>query len=161
MSFLKSAKFISDVELGCDMVEVEYVKYVEGENRYETFVDYYRTVPAGEWVEITSLKQNIRLEKFLDTMVEKTTEVLQKMCDVILESAQCSTRLMYASKILDPTFTPPVVNLSRAWQRTLVNEFCMSTLPELVYHCRNTRRLEKFFNVVRTIASECDACRVS
>jgi hypothetical protein len=156
-SFLKSAKFISDVELGCDIVEVEYTKYVEGENRYETFVDYYRTVPAGEWVEITSLKQNIPLEKFLDTMVEKNVEVLQKMCDVILESAQCSTRLMYTSKILDPTFTPPVVNLSRAWQRTLVDDFCMYTLPELVYHCNSERRLEKFFEVVRTIVSECDA----
>ena len=160
MSFLKSAKFLNDVEVGCDMVEVEYVKYVEGENRYETFVDYFRTVPAGEWVEITSLKNNIPLEKFLDTMVQKTTEVLQKMCDVVLESAQCSTRLMYASKILDSTFIPPVINLKRAWQRTLLTEFCMNTLPELVYHCKDNRRLEKFFHVVRAIASQCDAYTV-
>ena len=157
MSFLKCAKFVNDVELGSDMVEVEYTKYVEGENVYQDFVDFYRTTPAGQWVEITSLKQNIPLEKFLDTMVVKTTEVLQKMCDVILESTPCSTRLMYASKILDPTFTPPVVNLSRAWQRTLVDDFCMYTLPELVYHCTDDRRLEKFFNVVRVIATESDA----
>jgi len=157
MSFLKSAKFVNDVELGADFVEVEYTKYVVGENRYETFIDYFRTAPRGNWVEITSLKQNIPLEKFLDSMVDRTTEVLQKMCEVILESAQCSTRLMYTSKILDPTFTPPVVNLSRTWQRTLVEDFCMNTLPELVYHCNSDRRLEKFYNVVRTIVSECDA----
>lgn len=154
MSFLKSAKFVNDVELGCDMVEVEYTKYVEGENVYKTFVDFYRTTPRGQWVEITSLKQNIPLEKFLDTMVEKNTEVLQKMCDVVLESTPCSTRLMYASKILDPTFIPPVVNLSRAWQRTFVDDFCMNTLPELIYHCTKDHRLEKFFNVVRAIALE-------
>jgi hypothetical protein len=46
-SFLKSAKFISDVELGCDIVEVEYTKYVEGENRYETFVDLCRVKDLG------------------------------------------------------------------------------------------------------------------
>ena len=43
MSFLKSAKFVNDVELGADFVEVEYTKYVVGENRYDTFVDYFRT----------------------------------------------------------------------------------------------------------------------
>lgn len=154
MSFLKSAKFINDVELDCDFVEVEYTKYVVGENRYETFVDYFRTTPLGDWVELKSLKQNIPLEKFLDTMVEKTTEVLQKMCDVVLESTACSTRLMHATKILDPTFTPPRVNLSRQWQRAFVDDFCMETLPEVVYHCTDEARLEKFFNVVKLIQQE-------
>lgn len=122
-SFLKSAKFITDVEDGCDYVEVEYTKYVVGENRYDTFVDYFNTTPRGDWVELTSLKQNIPLEKFLDTMVERTTEVLQKMCDVALENTECSTRLMYASKILAPSFVPPVVDLRWSWQRTLVDDF--------------------------------------
>src|SRR6056300_341262 len=148
MSFLQSAKFINDVELGADFVEVEYAKYVVGENRYETFVDYFRTTPKGDWVEITSLKQNIRLEKFLDSMVEKTTEVLQKMCEIVIENVECSTRLMCASKILDPTFTPPYVNLRRSWQRALVVDFCMDVLPEIIYHCTDTRRLEKFYNIV-------------
>ncbi len=154
MSFLKSAKFINDVELGADFVEVEYTKYIVGENRYDTFVDQFRTSFLGDCVEVTSLKQNIPLEKFLDTMLEKTTEVLQKMCDVVLENARCSTRLMHATKILDPTFTPPYVNLSRAWQRTFVDDFCMHTLPEVIYHCRSDKRLEKFFNVVKLIQQE-------
>lgn len=153
-SFLKSAKFITDVEDGCDYVEVEYTKYVHDENRYETFIDYYNTTPRGDWVELTSLKQNIPLEKFLDTMVERTTEVLQKMCDVVLEQTNCSIRLMCASKILDPTFVPPVVNPHVAWQRTLVEDFCMDVLPEIVYTCINDARLERFFNVVRTIQQE-------
>lgn len=153
-SFLKSAKFITDVEDGCDYVEVEYTKYVVGENRYDTFIDYFNTTPRGDWVELTSLKQNIPLEKFLDTMVERTTEVLQKMCDVALENTECSTRLMCASKILAPSFVPPVVDLRWSWQRTLVDDFCMEVLPEIVYHCTNDDRLEKFFNVVRLIQQE-------
>src|SRR6056300_1184780 len=144
-SFLKSAKFITDVEDGLDYVEVEYTKYVDDENRYETFVDYYNTSPRGDWVELTSLKQNIPLEKFLDSMVEKTTEVLQKMCEVALDEVECSTRLMNASKILDSTFSPPYVNMRRSWQRTLVNDFCMEVLPEIIYHCTDDQRLEKFF----------------
>jgi hypothetical protein len=154
MSFLKSAKFINDIELDDEFVEVEYTKYVVGENRYETFVDYFRTTPLGDWVELTSMKENIPLEKFLDSMVEKTTEVLQKMCDVLLEETQCSTRLMHATKILDPTFTPPYVNLSKSWQRTFVDDFCMEVLPEVVYHCTDDARLQKFFNVVRLIQQE-------
>lgn len=153
MSFLKSAKFVNDVELGADFVEVEYTKYVVGENRYDTFVDYFRTTPRGDWVEITSLKQNIPLEKFLDTMVEKTTEVLQKMCDVAIEGAACTTRLMNASKILDPTFTPPYVNLRHAWQCALVHDFCMEVLPEIIYHCIDDDRLENFYHVVKLIVS--------
>jgi len=153
-AFLKSAVFITDVEEACNYVEVEYTKYVVGENRYETFVDYFNTTPAGDWVEITSLKQNILLEKFLDTMLVKNTEVLQKMCELVLDKAQCSTRLMYTSKILAPSFIPPVVDLRFSWQRTLVDDFCMEVLPEIVYHCNDDRRLEKFFNVVRLIQQE-------
>jgi len=153
-SFLKSAKFITDVEDGLDYVEVEYTKYVDDENRYETFVDYYNTSPRGDWVELTSLKQNIPLEKFLDTMVERSTEVLQKMCEIVLEQTECSTRLMYTSKILAPSFVPPVVDLRFSWQRTLVDDFCMHVLPEIVYRCTNDERLEHFFNVVRMIQQE-------
>jgi hypothetical protein len=149
-AFLKSAKFITDVEDGLDYVEVEYTKCPDG----ETFVDYYNTTPRGDWVEITSLKQNIPLEKFLDTMVERSTEVLQKMCEIVLEQTECSTRLMYTSKILAPSFVPPVVDLRFSWQRTLVDDFCMHVLPEIVYHCTNDERLEHFFNVVRMIQQE-------
>jgi hypothetical protein len=154
MSFLKSAKFVNDVELGVDFVEVEYTKYVVGENRYDTFVDYFNTKPRGDWVELTSLKQNIPLEKFLDSMVEKTTEVLQKMCEVALDEVECSTRLMNASKILDSTFTPPYVNMRRSWQRALVNDFCMEVLPEIIYHCTDDQRLEKFFHICKLISAE-------
>ena len=155
MSFLKSAKFITDVEDGCDYVEVEYTKYVDDERRYETFVDYYNTIPLGDWIELTSLKQNIPLEKFLDTMVEKTVEVLQKMCEIVLEQTECSVRLMYASKILTPSFKPPVVDIDRfRWQRTLVEDFCMHALPEAIYDCQSKWRLEKFFNVVKMIQQE-------
>lgn len=154
MSFLKSAKFVTDVEDGCDYVEVEYTKYVDDENRYETFVDYYNTTPRGDWVELKSYKQNIPLEKFLDTMVERSTEVLQKMCEVALEQTECSTRLMYTVKILAPSFVPPVVDLRHDWQKSFVEDFCMRTLPDVVYECTTDWRLEKFFNVLRVIQQE-------
>lgn len=147
--FLRSAKFITDVEDGCDYVEVEYVG--QGGN---TYVDYYNTTPRGDWIEITSLKRNIPLEKFLDTMLERNIEVLQKMCEIVLEQTDCSTRLMYTSKILDPTFIPPVVNTNSAWQCEFVNDFCMYTLPDLIYHCDKPARLEKFFNVVKMIQQQ-------
>jgi hypothetical protein len=30
----------------------------------------------------------------------------------------------------------------------------MHTLPEVIYHCRSDKRLEKFFNVVKLIQQE-------
>jgi len=158
-SFLKSAKSIYDVDSELQYVEIVYEKYVLGKG-YDTYIDYINTEPLADWTCLKSSKQSIPYEKFLDTMVKKTLEVRQKMAELVLENilAEKQTintliRVAHASKILDPTFQPPHINVKSAWQRDFIVQFCEYTLPDLIQQTMSESRLEYFFNVVRSIES--------
>jgi hypothetical protein len=158
-SFLKSAKSIYDVDSELQYVEIVYEKYVLGKG-YDTYIDYINTEPLADWTCLKSSKQSIPYEKFLDTMVKKTLEVRQKMAELVLENilAEKQTintliRVAHASKILDPTFQPPRINVKSAWQRDFIVQFCEYTLPDLIQQTMSESRLEYFFNVVRSIES--------
>ena len=159
-SFLKSAKSVYDVESELQYVEIVYEKYVPGKG-YDTYVDYINTEPLADWITLTSKKQSIPYEKFLDTMVEKTLEVRQKMAELALENIlaekrdiHTTIRVAHASTILDPTFQPPWINIKSAWQREYIEKFCEDTLADLIHHSLNESRLEYFFNVLRNIESK-------
>ena len=158
-SFIKSAKAVYDVESDLDYVEVVYERFVRG-NGYETYVDYINTKPLADWVVLNSKTQSIPYEKFLDTMCEKTLEVRQKMAELALENIIADKqhihtyiRVAHASKILDPSFQPPWINVKSAWQREFIKKFCEDTLPDLVQRTTDESRLDYFFNVVCGIQS--------
>lgn len=156
-SFIKTAKAIYDVESELEYVEIEYERFVRGKG-YETYKDYINTKPLADWVSLTSTTQSIPYEKFLDTMCEKTTEVLQKMAELAIENILADKRdvhtyirTAHASTILDPTFQPPRIHVKSAWQREFIRKFCEDTLADLVQRTRNHSRLEYFFSVLRNI----------
>jgi hypothetical protein len=156
-SFIKSAKAVYDVESELEYVEIEYERFVRGKG-YETYVDYINTKPLADWVVLTSKTQSIPYEKFLDTMCEKTFEVRQKMAELALENIVADKqhvntyiRTAHASKILDPTFQPPWINVKSAWQREFIKKFCTETLADLVQRCDDESRLEYFTDVLRNI----------
>jgi hypothetical protein len=156
-SFIKSAKAVYDVESDLEYVEITYERFVRGKG-YETYVDYINTKPLADWVVLTSKTQSIPYEKFLDTMCEKTFEVRQKMAELALENiiadkqhVNTYIRTAHASKILDPTFQPPWINVKSAWQREFIKKFCTETLPDLVQVCDDESRLEYFTDVLRNI----------
>src|SRR6056300_1346526 len=158
-SFVKSAKAVYDVESDLEYVEIAYERFVRGKG-YETYKDYINTKPLADWVVLTSKTQSIPYEKFLDTMCEKTLEVRQKMAELALENIVADKRHIntyirtaYASKILDPTFQPPWINVESAWQREFIRKFCVDTLADLIQRCEDESRLEYFFNVLRNIQS--------
>lgn len=156
-SFIKSATAVYDVESELDYVEIEYERFVRGKG-YETYVDYINTKPLADWVTLKSKKQSIPYEKFLDTMCKKTTEVRQKLAELALQNILADKqyvntyiRVAHASKILDPTFQPPWINVKSAWQREFIKKFCEDTLADLIQRTTSKSRLERFFNVVRSI----------
>ena len=156
-SFIKSAKAVYDVESELEYVEIKYERFVRGKG-YETYVDYINTKPLADWVVLTSKTQSIPYEKFLDTMCEKTFEVRQKMAELALENIVADKqhvntyiRTAHASKILDPTFQPPWINVKSAWQREFIKKFCTETLADLVQRCDDESRLEYFTDVLRNI----------
>jgi len=156
-SFVKSAKAVYDIDSGLDYVEIEYERFVYGKG-YETYIDYINTKPLADWVILKSKTQSIPYEKFLDIMCEKTLEVRQKMAQIAIENIIADKqyintyiRTAHASKILDPTFQPPHVNVKSAWQREFIKSFCENALLDLVERTTNETRLEYFFNVLRSI----------
>ena len=156
-SFIKSALAVYDVESDLDYVEIEHERFVRGKG-YNTYRDYINTKPLADWVKITSKTQSIPYEKFLDTMCEKTLEVRQKMAELALENILADRRdihtyirVAHASKILDPTFQPPWINIKSAWQKEFIRKFCEDTLTDLIQRTTDESRLEYFFNVLCNI----------
>jgi len=155
--FVISCKQLINVDTNEDLVEVKYNKYIEGFG-YETFTDYFNTVLRGNFY-ISS--RSLRYEKFLDTMVNKTIETRRRMVliqleNVLLENKNVHSliRLMNSVKIVDPTFRPPYINKSCSWQKRMVRDFCLKTLPKVIETCTNDNKLETLFNVLKLIESE-------
>jgi hypothetical protein len=159
-SFIKSAKSVHDVESDLAYVEIVYERYMKGKG-YETYTDYINTEPLADWTYLESEKQSIPYEKFLDSMVNKTLEVRQRMAELVLENIlsyeqtnRVYVRIAHAMKILDPTFQPPRVNMESAWQMEIIKKLCKKYAPYAIQHCTKKSRLEYFFNVLRIIELE-------
>jgi|TARA_B110001450_G_C17648366_1_gene492200 hypothetical protein len=159
-SFVKSAKHIIDVDSDLSYVEIVYDRYISAQG-YTTFTDYINTEPHADWSAIMSEKRTIPYDKFLDTMVKDTLEVRQRMAELVLENFvsykhdnRSYVRVAHASRILDPTFQPPRVNMESAWQMEFIKEFCEEHIPTIIQTCVKKSRLEYFFNVLKIIELE-------
>jgi hypothetical protein len=94
-------------------------------------------------------------------MVKKTIEVRQRMAELVLEnimvyeqSSKVYVRIAHATKIIDPTFQPPRVNMESAWQMEFIKKLCKKYIPHAIQECTKKSRLEYFFNVLRIIELE-------
>ena len=152
--FLKSATSVYDVESKVNYIEIVY----ERSETNDTYVDYISTQPNGDWTTIKSNDRNISYVKFLDTMVKRTVEVQHKIAELSLDKVLTLdydyVRLTHASKILDPTFQPPIINMNSAWQVAFMKKFCKKYLREIIQECNNPSRLEYFIDVLNKIESE-------
>ena len=160
--FIKSYRQLINIEDNRDILEITYDKYIEGFG-YEQFTDSFNTRIVSKrfsnWYD--SDNKSIRYEQFLDTMVFKTTETIRKMALVQLENILLENknsysllRIMNMIKILDPTFIPPLINLTCSWQKRMMKEFCITTIPRVIESSTNHYRLTKFFRVSQLIESD-------
>jgi|SRR5210317_43278 hypothetical protein len=159
-SFFKSAKVVHDIDSDLTYVEIVYDSYVRGKG-YETYTDYMNTEPLADWQLFEAKKNTIPYIKFLDIMVEKTLEVRQRMAELALDSLlyykrdiNVYVRLAHATKILDPSFQPPIINMKSAWQRECIIKFCKKHVRQCIEECLKLDRLEYFLTVVQTIEQE-------
>ena len=150
-SFIRDATHVHDIDSGLDYVEITYKK----QNR--TYTDYINTEPLG-WTRISCTANYYR---FLDAMVVKTVEVLQRMAELALEDIlhdehepRLWVRLMHAVRILDPTFQPPRIDMESAWQVEFITESCKKYIPTAIYTCISKKRLSYFNDVVQRLAQE-------
>jgi hypothetical protein len=151
MSTLTEAKHVYDIESDLEFVEITYKK------RNRTYTDYINTQPLG-WTRISCAANYY---KFLDAMVVKTVEVLQRMAELGLEDIvhgergpRLWVRLMHAVRILDPTFQPPRIDMESAWQVEFIAESCKKYIPTAIYTCISKKRLSYFNDVMQRLAQE-------
>ena len=161
-SFLKRARQFINVENNQCEIEINYDKYIDGFG-YEKFKDSFVTslISSSNIYHIEGNKKSIRYEQFLDTMVIKTTETLRRSVLVQLDNVMCLNiniysliRIMNTVKIIDPTFIPPIINVTCSWQKRMVREFCLTTLPIIVNDATNQYKLQRLFRVLQLIEEE-------
>lgn len=159
-SFLKEAHAFTDINSGKECIEIKYTRYISGEG-YRNFTESFDARPIGGWRDITSNKESMRYERFLDAMVEKTIATRRKMALIELENVLCENnnihsllRVMNTVRIIDPTFIAPFINVKCGWQKRFIRSMCLNTLPQVIEHCTDEKRLERMFNVMRLIETE-------
>jgi hypothetical protein len=150
-SFIRDATHVHDIDADLDYVEITYKK------QKRTYTDYINTEPLG-WTRISCTANYYR---FLDAMVVKTVEVLQRMAELALEDIlhdehepRLWVRLMHAVRILDPTFQPPRIDMESAWQVEFIAESCKKYIPSAIYTCISKKRLSYFNDVMQRLARE-------
>ena len=160
-SFFKSAKVVHDVESDLTYVEIVYETYSRKSGGYETLTDYMNTEPLADWEIFQSKKQTITYLKFLEIMVSKTIEVRQRMAELALENIlsykraiRVYVRLAHTTKILDPSFQPPIINMKSAWQREYIIKLCKKFIGHSIEECTKLDRLEYFTDVLSILERE-------
>jgi hypothetical protein len=88
-------------------------------------------------------------------MVYKNVDVYRSMAILLLDelmNVPYSNRiqLLNAMKILDPTFTPPWINVNCNWQKELVGIIVAKTF-DIISTCYNEKRLEKYVSVLQSL----------
>lgn len=156
MAFITKAKYVFDVNSQTDIVEVDYVKYVEG-NGWKSCKDWIYTYPEGDWVDMNFGKRSsVEYVDFLNTMVFKNLDVHRKMAKLSIDHVSTKNpkrllKIMNAIRILDPTFIPPEINTDCQWQIGLLKHIAFTTSYEVIAGCKDKKRLHKYFRVFQLI----------
>jgi len=94
-------------------------------------------------------------------MVTKTIEVRQRMAELALENflsydrdIRLYIRVAHATKIIDPNFQPPIINMKSAWQREYIIKLCKEFIHYSIEECTKLDRLEYFTDVLNIIERE-------
>jgi hypothetical protein len=159
-SFVKEARTFVNERTNLTNVELKYSRYIEGDG-YVNEAACFNTKPIGEWEEIKFKHGSTSYVYFLENMIVNTSRTRRVMATIILEDILCENfdincmiRLMNAIKIIDPTFSPPIVNKKSRWQKEFVKELCLYTFPQVIMKCGHKNRIITLIDVLKSIAEE-------
>ena len=139
-----------DCESQYDCVKIVYTKTSPGIPQ-EIKTEWVYTKTLGDWKRINFLfEDGVTLESFLECMTEKNTEVLQKICLLLLDKINSEHwKYMYLIPILDPTFVPPKINNRCRWQRELADTIVNEHFRGVISTCINKQRLNELAHVLK------------
>jgi hypothetical protein len=132
-----------------DGIDVTYTIFTPGIGD-EVTLDRIHTTPNSNWTNLNfGPDSQTWYVDFLNSMVVKDLSVYRKMAKLMVETYEGSySELMHTITILDPTFTPPIINERAWWQRDLVKDIAMNTSQCVIATCMNERRLDRY---IRTL----------
>lgn len=145
--YISSACYVYD-ENNFGYVEVVFNKIVG--NKTITVKEDIETWPKGDWKKINfSINDFMSYSKFLETMVHMNLVVARKIAHLKLDHVLENTynrhvRVVKRISILDPTFTPPFLNLKCSWQRNLLWDLSDGVSHDIISKCINKQRLIKY-----------------
>jgi len=141
---------------GDPCIEITYTKFVSGIG-LRRIIDYVYSYPLGGWTELVFDDESPPMyTNFLNTMVFKNIEVYKKMAKLHLDSILevpwlYRINLLNAICILDPTFTPPRINVNCRWQNELMEDIVSTSSLMIISTCRNIKRLERYTNALQVL----------
>ena len=117
--------------------------------------DYVYTGAVGNWSDLDFRGDECDYVAFLNTMVYKNVDVFRKMATLLLDELlnvpyKNRIQLLNAMKILDPTFTPPWINVHCNWQQSIVETIVDKTF-DIISTCYNKNRLERYVTVLQSL----------
>lgn len=132
-----------------------HIEVVYKRGRHREYTSYLNTRPFGKWTTLEFDKEECDYVTFLDIMVYKNADVYRKMASFTLDElldVPYSNRiqLLNAMKILDPTFTPPWINVNCNWQQDLVDTIVKKTF-DIIDTCYNEKRLARYVSVLQSL----------
>jgi len=145
--YISSARYMYD-EDNMGFVEVVFHR-ISGEKTI-TIKEDIESWPKGDWTELNfSLNDFMSYPKFLETMVHNNITVVRKIAHLKLDQTLETTynkhiKLINRIQIMDPTFTPPILNLKCTWQRRLLWDLSDRISHEIISKCINKQRLVNY-----------------
>ena len=133
-------------------VEIRYINSVSRKK-----IERIYTAPIGGWTRLDFEGDECRYASFLNTMVYKNVDVFRRMATLMLDELlnvpyRNRIQLLNAMKILDPTFTPPWINVHCGWQQDLVETVIIKTF-DVIDTCYNESRLERYVTVLQSLVA--------
>jgi hypothetical protein len=119
--------------------------------------DFIYTEPIGRWTRLDFDGDKCDYVSFLDCMVYKNVDVHRKMATLLLDEILDNSlhvnqiQLLNAMSILDPTFTPPWINVHCVWQQELMETIINKTF-HVINTCYNQKRLSRYVSVLQSLA---------
>jgi hypothetical protein len=137
-------------------IVIYYDEYKPGAITANVCTFYTETV--GNWYSLVFEPEQLRLYKFMDTMMVPTVDSLRLQAMSLLDEIMAyeqdidkKVHIMNAVTILDKTFTPPHINTRCGWQKDLVDAIICSYIRYVIQTCKNVHNLKRFFTYVRTL----------
>ena len=105
--------------------------------------------PMGGWCHLNFSEYTPSYIQFMECFLIPTLDVLRLIAKTYIENIRITPGTFGKITILDPTFTPPVLNRRCKWQMDMLNTISIPYSVTVIATCMNAHRLRHYINSVK------------